>query len=57
MIATPEEYYRAVQRIDQDRIDAAIDAIPPRVNRAGKYYRKLIKEIYAKASQAKSRTV
>jgi hypothetical protein len=28
------------------RRQALIDAIPSRVNRAGRYYRKLIKEIY-----------
>jgi hypothetical protein len=29
-----------------DRHEVLIDAIPSRVNRAGRYYQKLIKEIY-----------
>ena len=45
LLKTADQYYKAVQRIDQDRIDQEIDRIPLNVNRAGKHYRKLIKEI------------
>jgi hypothetical protein len=41
---TKQEYWRLAPTYD--RHEVLIDAIPGRVNRAGRYYRKLIKEIY-----------
>jgi hypothetical protein len=45
MIKTAQQYARAVATFDQDRINAMIDRIPWNVNRSGKHYRKLVKEI------------
>ena len=45
---TKETYWKLAPTYDRHeaRRQALIDAIPSRVNRAGRYYRKLIKEIY-----------
>lgn len=43
---TADEYHTKVATFDQDRIDQAIARIPLNINRAGKYYRKLVKQIY-----------
>jgi len=45
-IKTAKEYERAVATFDQDRIQAMIDRIPWNINRAGKHYQKLLKQIY-----------
>jgi len=42
---TRQEYHTKVATFDQDRINAMIDRIPQNVNRAGKHYQKLVKEI------------
>lgn len=42
---TRQQYHQAILTYDQDRIKALIDQIPQNVNRAGRHYRKLIKEI------------
>jgi hypothetical protein len=44
---TRDQYHAKVKTFDQDRINAMIDRIPSNVNRAGRHYRKLVKEIYA----------
>lgn len=46
MIKTADEYYALVSTFDQRRIDEQIARIPWNVNRAGKHYRKLVKEIH-----------
>jgi esterase/lipase len=45
---TRSEYHTLAPTYDRHeaRRQALVDAIPSRVNRAGRYYRKLIKEIY-----------
>lgn len=47
-IRSAAEYYAAVQRIDQDRAQAEIDRIPMNVNRAGRLYRRRVREISKK---------
>lgn len=42
---TKEEYHHAVATHDTRRREALIAAIPMRVNRAGRLYRKLLAEI------------
>lgn len=42
---TRAEYEKKVATFDQDRINQAIARIPLNINRAGKYYQKLTKEI------------
>ena len=48
---TREEYWELAPKYNhkeaqrEKRIQAAIDAIPMRINRAGKYYKALLKEI------------
>lgn len=44
-ITTPEEYHEAVRTHDARIIRRQLDAIPSRVNRAGKLYQKLVREI------------
>ena len=45
---TKQDYHKLAPTYDRHeaRRQALVDAIPSRVNRAGRYYRKLIKEIY-----------
>jgi hypothetical protein len=45
---TKEDYWKLAPTFDRHeaRRQALVDAIPMNVNRAGRYYRKLIKEIY-----------
>jgi hypothetical protein len=43
---TQQEYEAKVATFDQDRINFLIDQIQSNVNRAGKHYRKLTKQIY-----------
>jgi hypothetical protein len=45
---TAEEYYQAVSTYDQRKLQAQIDAIPLNINRAGRLYRKLLKQIHEK---------
>lgn len=45
VINTADEYYALVSTYDQRRIEAEIARIPLNVNRAGKHFRKLVKEI------------
>jgi hypothetical protein len=42
---TRQEYEAKVATFDQDRIQSMIDRIPWNINRAGKHYQKLLKEI------------
>jgi cytochrome c-type biogenesis protein CcmH/NrfG len=42
---TRAQYEEKVKTFDQDRINAMIDRIPQNVNRAGKTYRQLTKQI------------
>ena len=42
---TADEYYLLASTFDQRRIEARIAQIPQNINRAGKLYQKLIKEI------------
>ena len=43
---TKEQYHHLVANYDRHRIEALIARIPQNVNRAGRHYRKLVKEIY-----------
>jgi len=45
MIQSADEYYALVSTIDQRRIDTLIANIPLNINRAGKHYQKLVKQI------------
>jgi hypothetical protein len=42
---TKDEYHAKVATFDQDRINAEIDRIPLNVNRSGKRYKQLTKQI------------
>lgn len=46
IINTAEEYYALVSTYDARRIEKQIDQIPLNINRAGKHYKKLVKQIY-----------
>lgn len=43
---TAKEYHELVATYDARKLQTQIDAIPLNINRAGRLYRKLIKEIY-----------
>lgn len=47
-LATAADYFEAVQRIDHDRALAEVDRIPWNVNRAGRLYRRKVREISKK---------
>lgn len=42
---TAQEYHHAVATHDQRMLEAAIDRIPPRINRTGTLFKKLVREI------------
>ena len=44
MIQTAEEYEQAVKQIDRVQLEAYCATIPPKINRAGKHFQKLIKD-------------
>ena len=44
---TAEDYYTLVSTHDERKRESAIARIPSNINRAGKHYKKLIKQIYA----------
>lgn len=45
-VMSKAEYHHLVAMYDDRRIEALIDAIPLNVNRAGKTYKKMLKNIY-----------
>jgi hypothetical protein len=52
---TRKQYHALAPTLDRHAVrrQALIDAIPLNVNRAGRYYRKLIKEIYEQTNQTR----
>jgi len=48
---TCEEYNRLAPRYN--RTDIIIDAIPQNINRAGKHYKKLVKQIYEQTNRTR----
>lgn len=42
---TSDQYHALVATYDDHRIEAAVSRIPMNINRAGKHYQKLVREI------------
>jgi ADP-dependent phosphofructokinase/glucokinase len=50
---TREQYHQLVTTFDQRKIQDQIERIPLNINRAGKHYQKLIKQIYEQTNQTR----